>query len=39
MDRVRRGLQGGLWEETALPWTLLPGLAQAKWRGVDFPPR
>lgn len=33
------GLKGGLWEETTLPWMLLPGLAQARWRWVDFPPK
>ena len=39
VDRVRRGSRGVLWEETIVPWTLLPGLAQARWRWVDFPPR
>ena len=39
VDRVRWGSRGGLWEETIVSWTFLPGLAQARWRWVDFPPR
>lgn len=38
VDWVRQGSRGGLGEETILPWTLLLGLAQTRWRWVDFPP-
>lgn len=38
MDRVRQGSRGGLWEENILPWTFVPGLAQAMWSGWIFLP-